>query len=142
MTLLIQQSKYEPALASDSNRSTIGWVNADLQIVRGESEASLAQNLPLAARRADQLMDALETELAMEVSVSYMRIETNMLFHILLLVSREDFLSSKIQEARAIAERFARINSSYEVRFAFAIESENMMENIIKFNGYRLLHIK
>jgi hypothetical protein len=142
MTLLIQKNQSISDLANNSQISDEGWITTDLQWGRGESEIALSNNLPLAARRAEQLMDVLEDELSMPVSVSYIRVETGILFHLLLLISREDFLSPKMQVARAIAERFAQINSSYDIRFAFAIESENMMQNIIRFNGYRLLHIR
>ncbi len=139
MTVLIQQNQLNPVL-TDGGMLSNGWVTTDVHV--DTQASSLANNLPSAARRAEQLMEALEDELSVKVSVSYMRVETDALFHVLMLICKEDFLSSKIQAARVISERFARAGNSYDIRFSFAIESENMMENIIKFHGYRLLHVK
>lgn len=130
--------------------SPIGWVTTTLknknlnkaESAPQEDEAFINHNLPLAATRAEQLIDALDEELTIPVPVSYMRIETGSLFHILLLISREDFLSPKIQAARLLADKYAKTDGNYDIRFSFAVESENLINTHSKFNEYRLMHVR
>ena len=118
-----------------------GWVSTGYQKgTNAKRDDSEKQNLPLAAARAEQLIDALQEELSISVPVSYMRIETGTLYHILLLISKFDFLSPKIQAARILAEKYSKTDGAYDIRFSFGIESELM--NSLKNNEYKLKHVR
>jgi len=123
-----------------------GWVTTGIHIINVNSlkeqpDAAASQydhNLSLAAKHTERLIDALKEGLDIEVFVSYMRVETEMMFHILLLIGGEDFHSSKIIAARILAEEFEK-TEGYKIKFVFAIESENRMRHVMKFGGYKLM---
>ena len=124
-----------------------GWITTGIHVVNLNSKTSgkqeeqqlLDTNLSHAAKLTEQLIDGLKEGMGVEVPVSYMRVEKNTSFHILLLLNDFDFHSPKIVSARLLAERFAK-TEGFHVRFVFAIESENRMNNTIKFGGYKLMH--
>lgn len=153
MDLPIQetQTNHTSSRELDQLISPAGWVTTTLKNKNlktepvqppAPDEAFISHNLPLAAARAEQLIDALDRELTIPVPVSYMRIETGSLFHILLLISREDFLSPKIQAARLLADKYAKTDGNYDIRFSFAVESENLVNTSSKFSEYKLMHVR
>ena len=128
-----------------------GWVTTTLKNKNLKAESIppeedekkfLNEHLPAAAARAEELIDALNAELAIPVPVSYMRVETGSLFHILLLTDMDSFLSPKIQAARLLADKYSKTNGDYDIRFSFAVESENFISTHTKFSEYRLMHVR
>ncbi len=118
-----------------------GWVATGFQRSNpSKNEEVEPVNLPMAAGRVEQLIDALKEELSITVPVSYMRIESGTVYHILLLISKFDYLSPKIQAARILAEKYSKTDGSYDIRFSFGIESEIMTSN--RYNEYRLMHVR
>jgi len=146
----LQKTNHTSSRELDNQMSSpSGWVTTTLKNKNLKTEAApeedqkfIDHNLPLAAARAEQLIDALGEELSIPVPVSYMRIETGSLFHILLLISREDFLSPKIQAARLLADKYAKTDGNYDIRFSFAVESENLVNTHTKFSEYKLMHVR
>ena len=123
-----------------------GWVTTGIHVInlnekKLQTEEPVAlpdNNLSLAAKRTEQLIEALKGGLSIDVPISYMRVEKETMFHILLLISESDFHSPKIVAARMLAEKFAR-TEEYDIKFVFAIESENRMNHTIRFGGYKLM---
>ena len=150
MDLPVQKTNHTSSREIDNQMiSPTGWVTTTLknknlkaESAPAEDEKFINHNLPLAAARAEQLIDALNEELAIPVPVSYMRIETGSLFHILLLISREDFLSPKIQAGRLLADKYAKTDGNYDIRFSFAVDSENLVNTHTKFIEYKLMHVR
>jgi hypothetical protein len=141
MSLSIQKTQRTSNMANENQlMSPKGWVSTGYQKGTSKRDDSEKQNLPLAAARAEQLIDALKEELSIAVPVSYMRIETGTLYHILLLITKFDFLSPKIQAARILAEKYSKTDGAYDIRFSFGIESELM--NSLKNNEYKLKHVR
>ncbi len=107
-----------------------------------ERRKSVACNLPLAALRAEQLIDALMDQLSIQVPISYLRIDEGTSFHILLLVERPDFLSPKIHAARILAEQYMHKEDQFDIHFIFSVRSENIFVDPIAEQGYTLIHIR
>ena len=138
-----QEAQVMNSFPSDMIPSPQGWITTGIHIINLNAKKIKANdasvdNLTLAARQTEQLIDALKEGLSVDVSVSYMRVETDFLFHILLLICEDDFHSPKIVSSRMLAEKFTK-TEGYEIKFAFAIESENRMSHTIKFGGYKLM---
>jgi len=148
MTALnFQDAQMAPAYTAKSLQSPAGWVTTGIHVINlnaksGDEDEGMTLydlNLPKAAKLTEQLIDALQEGLSIDVPVSYMRVERNTAFHILLLIKDYDFHSPKIVSARILAEKFAR-TGGFNIKFVFAIESENRMSNTMTFGGYKLMH--
>ncbi len=105
-----------------------------------ESKLYIKEHLPMAAKRAERLIDALQKKLNIEVPESYLRVRADGVFQILLLVSQADYISPKIAAARILAEEFARTNA-YDICFTFSVQSQNVLSNTALANGYKLKHV-
>lgn len=121
-----------------------GWVTTGIHVIdlnakreNGDAIALRTKNLGLAAKCTEHMIKTLAETLGIEVSVSYMRIETDTLFHFLLIINEQDF-HSKIISARMLAEQFSK-TEGYEIKFVFAIDSENRMNHTMKFGGYKMM---
>ncbi len=141
-----QEAQLMAGFPSNMVPSPQGWVTTGIHVINLNAEkvksdealSTYDANLTKAAKRTEQLIDALNEGLSVEVSVSYMRVEKDTMFHFLLLISEDDFHSPKIVAARLLAEKFAK-TEGYDIRFAFAIESENRMSHTMRFGGYKLM---
>lgn len=102
---------------------------------------TVAHNLPVAALRAEQLIEELNDRLSIKVPVCYLRIDEGVSFHVLLLVERTDYTSPKIHAARLLAEKYMQQNKEFDIHFVFSVRSENMLVDPIKAQGYALMHL-
>jgi hypothetical protein len=137
-------------LLENSEQSIVlprGWVIPEgIHTINGHANESqdyrnsTVYNLPLAAKRAEELIDILYERQIMDVPLSYLRIDESTSFHILLLVSRFDFLSPKIHAARLLATQFSYPGDTFDMHFQFSVIAENMRMDSILAQGYRLMH--
>ena len=152
MDLSTQKTNHASSREIDNRMiSPPGWITTTLKNKNLKTEVPSTQEegkmvpdqyLSAAAARAEELIDALNNELAIPVPVSYMRVETGALFHVLLLTDIDSFLSPKIQAARLLADKYSKTDGSYDIRFSFAVESENLVNTHSKFSEYKLMHIR
>ncbi len=124
-----------------------GWAMADSQsalLIHSEEipdyEHSVVFNLPLVAKRTEQLIEILNERFDLPVPVSYIRIDDSTAFHVLLLVDRFDFLSAKMYQARILAEQFMHKDDTYDIHFQFSVLSENGLIQSLLSQGYKLMH--
>ena len=126
-----------------------GWVLRDVVATKlnentidtETNRKSLIHNLPLVARRTEQLVEKLNENFMFPVAVSYIRIEDGVGFHVLLLIERADYLSPQIHWARLLLKQFTHTTESFDVRFVFSVASENMVNGTISAQGYTLMHV-
>lgn len=104
-----------------------------------ETKLYIKEHLPMAAKRAERLIAALQNRLGIEVPESYLRVRHDGVFQILLLVKQADYISPKIAAARILAEEFTRTNS-YDICFTFSVQSESVLSTAMA-NGYKLKHV-
>jgi hypothetical protein len=152
MNLLTQKTKHPFNHETDSGiTSPPGWVSTTTKNNKLKAEITTAEDgkqsfanqyLPGAAARAEQLINALNKELGIQVPVSYMRIETGTLFHVLLLIDLEDFHSPKLQAARLLAGKYSNTEDSYDIKFSFGAKPLNPTNTETMFREYNLVHIR
>jgi len=128
-----------------------GWFSAEEELEKNyitnahekpeDTERFIEEHLPMAARRAERLIDALKKKLNIEVPESYLRVRDDGAYHILLLVSQADYVSPKIAAARILAEEFAR-TEIYDICFTFSVQSESVVNNIVLRGDYKLKHVE
>ncbi len=106
-----------------------------------ETELFIKHNLPMAAKRAERLIDTLERKLNIEVPESYLRVRADTAFQVLLLVKHDDFVSPKIAAARLLAEEYSR-TEAYDICFTFSVISESVVNTLVLPNEYKLKHIQ
>ena len=101
---------------------------------------TLSFNLPLAATLAEKFIAHVEELYSIKVPAAYLKIEEIAKFSVLFLVPKEDFLSPKMRNAYILAEEFEHKENSFEISFSFTILSENIKEENINSDGYKLKH--
>jgi hypothetical protein len=149
MSIISERGINKAGRLNDELEPPKGWFIAEEELERNyitsnharpeETERFIKANLPLAAKRAERLIDALGKKLNIEVPESYLRVRDDGAFHVLLLVSQADFVSPKIAAARILAEEFAR-TEAYDICFTFSVQSESV--NVVVRSDYKLKHIK
>jgi len=101
----------------------------------------IKEHLPMAARRAERLITALQEKLNIEIPESYLRVRADSAFQVLLLVSQDVFVSPRIAAARILAEEYAR-TETYDICFTFSVQSESVVNALVLPNEYKLKHIQ
>ncbi len=143
----------------ERSQSRINRINSELQAPKGwftaeELESNVNNNdngtevtlyvkehLPMAAKRAERLIAALKDKFNIDVPESYLRVRLDDAFHVLMLISQDDYSSPKIAAARILAEEYAR-TANYDIAFTFAVLSQVVVDNNIIANGYKLKHVE
>ena len=106
-----------------------------------EFEQSVSHFLPLAAQRAQELINTLDDRLSIVVPISYLTIENSTTFHVVMLVSQEDYLSPEMQAARLITENFNLKDDNFDMHYTYSIGVEHLIETSMIGNSYKLKHI-
>ena len=156
-----EQLKFTTMIALPSNNSEIveeiiseitpphGWITVDeLQHVKPVSEQqefeqfkkSVNLTLPYVAGNVEELIHELLYNIDMIISDTYLTIDSDKAYHALLLVSREDFLSPKIQAARILANRYLTSTASIGMRYTFSVDEEHYRAHVAD-NTYKLKYV-
>jgi len=99
-------------------------------------------NLPLAAEKATQFIDELQSKFNIKVPEAYLRVEQGSIFHTLLFIHQKDYLSPEILAARIFAKKFSGNETRFDLKFSFCNLDENNRKSEIIESGYRLKHVE
>ena len=126
-----------------------GWIIVDLLQKPGpvidtpdedKLTAIIDANLPYVAKRVEMLVLSLDHNLNFSVHETYIAIDADAAFHIILLFSREDYFSPKIQRAKILAEEYLGGTDSVGVRFTFTI-SDDYLKYHSSTNSHKLKYV-
>lgn len=132
------------AMATTLMPPPAGWDLADypeVTIHERDYNSSLKENTRLACREAVEVINKIQSELNIHIPESYMRVDLDNTFHVLLLTSQDDFLSPKLQAAKIVTERYSRAERRFDIRFSFTNLEENTHKSTILDNGYMLKYL-
>lgn len=150
MSVIFERGANRASQVNEQLEAPKGWFTAE-ELERSytsngnerpaETELFIKEHLPMAAKRTERLIDALERKFNIPVPESYLRVRADGVFQVLLMVRQSDYISPKIAAARILADEYARTNL-YDICFTFSNQAERAMSNHAVVNGYRLKHIK
>ncbi len=107
-----------------------------------QNTKTLTYNLPLSANKAELLIKSLKEKLDISVPIAYLRIDGIAKFSVLILIEKKDFLSDKMREAYAISQQIEEEeNQPFEISFSFAMNADNISNDVIDADGYKLKHV-
>jgi len=147
MALLIQKLQEQ---ANSTMATPAGWLTieemekAEVKEQKdnlAEFEQSISRFLPLAAKRAQNLVTSLYERFKIKIPVSYLSIEDGTTFHVLMLVSQKDYLSPEMQAARLLTEKHYFREDKFDMHYTYTIGIENLSKNSMVSNSYKLKHI-
>ena len=137
---------------NDELEPTNGWFTTDEQLGRNyvtksnnepeETDRFIKEHLPMAAKKAETLIDEIKKHLNIGVPESYLRVRQDGVYHVLLMVSLEDFVSPKIAAARVLANEIARRTRTYDISFTFSVQSGTVINKVVQRSYYTLKHIQ
>jgi len=152
MSIIAEKGLNKPGRLNDELVSPKGWFSAEEELGKPlvtnsqekleETGRFIKEHLPMAARRAERLIDALKKKLSVEVPESYLRVRDDGVYHVLLLVSQTDYISPKIAAARVLADEIARRTRTYDICFTFSVQSERAINKDVHRTVYKLKHLQ
>lgn len=101
----------------------------DVPAVIQTFERTVNATLPLAAKRAEDLITMLDQRYGINVSTAYLTIDVDATYHVLLLVSQEEYHSPYMQAAHILVEKFAGSSVDLPIRFTFTVGREHMISH-------------
>ncbi len=102
-----------------------------------EDEKFVFKNLPIATKRAENLVAEIEDKTGILIPEIYLRITNDTTFHFLLLVNYDSFHAPEMAAAQILAEEFTRGEEGFDIHFAFSVITEfskRSQESIDKFH--------
>jgi len=106
-----------------------------------KSEKAVFEHLPAAAKWAEQLVAAIENKTNIEIPETYMRVEADTKFHVLLLVNPDDFHAPQMAVARILAEEFTKMEDRFDIHYSFSTWTGFENYRAIFTNDYKLKHL-
>lgn len=103
-------------------------------------QQTVSTTLPEAAKRSEELIDTLNDRLGIDVSISYLSVDIDANYHVLLLVTERDYHSPNIRAARLLAEKFVGNSSNLAIRYTFTVGRERIMSHFTT-TDYRLKYV-
>lgn len=89
-------------------------------------ETTVNGTLPHAAKRTENLIDAIYGKFGISVSTAYLNVDTEATYHALLLVSQDEYHSPYMQAARILVDKFTGTTSKLPIRFTFGVGREHV----------------
>jgi len=147
MAILIQKLKEKTGISNKDITPPPGWLTLE-ELEKAEKEKdstelmefeqSVSRFLPLAAKRAEALINLLGQRLNMIIPMSYLTIENSTTFHSVMLVSQEDYLSPEMQAARLLTKKDREKNKDFDMHYTFTVGVEYLLKNSMTANSYQL----
>lgn len=106
-----------------------------------ELETKIFKYLPKAAKCAERLVAAITEKTDVEIPETYLRVEAEATFHVLLLVSKDDFHVPQMAIARLLAEEFTKEETRFDIHFSFSIWTDFEQLRSVAPGNYRLKHV-
>ena len=97
--------------------------------------------LPEVAEKAEKIIHVIKSNASIEVPESYIKLSGDNAFLLLLLVSKEDYHSPQMFEAKYIANTFLA-HVDFDVRINFSILEEHIKNKLLHPEQYLLKHLE
>ena len=106
-----------------------------------ELENKIFRYLPEAAKCAELLVTAITDKTDIKIPETYLRVESEAIFHVLLLVGIDDFHAPQMAVARLLAEECTKEETRFDIHFSFSIWTDFEQHRSVVPGNYRLKHV-
>ena len=103
-------------------------------------EEMVMRYLPIATKLSENLVDAIEHRTSIIVPESYLRIETDTKFHVVLLVKDNLFHVPEMAIAHILADEYTQTETRFDLHFTFSVLTEFNRRLALYPDEYKLKH--
>ena len=103
-----------------------------------EAEGKVIKNLPEATKLTERLVSDIERKSGIPIPEMYLRVDADTTFHVVLLVSQENFHAPKMAIAHILVDEYTNFQKDFDIHFTFSVQTEYARRAQLFENDYKL----